>query len=91
MNKKQNETLIDAKSDIDKARNSISLILTKVQEVCNEIEAEYDELSEELQGEEEGSKLETEKTALDEALDALQGIDESFDDFDRAIETATEK
>ena len=90
MNKAQTEKLIDAKKDIDKARDMVSNILANTQKVFNEIEIEYDELSDEQKEEENGSKLDTEKEALQEAIDALQGVDEKFDELDSAINTAME-
>lgn len=88
MNKKQIEATNKIKTALDELRGKVGEELAKLQDVYNELEAEFDDMSEKSQEGEKGKKLEEQKDYLQEAIDAMDETDDQFSTADSALNSA---
>lgn len=88
MNKKQIEATNKIKTALDELRGKVGEELAKLQDVYNELEAEFDDMSEKSQEGDKGKKLEEQKDYLQEAIDAMDETDDQFSTADSALNSA---
>lgn len=90
MNNDKRKKLEAAQKRLDNLRGDVGTVLAVIQDVFNEVEETYENMSESAQSGERGQKLEASKDALQEAIDCLEEMDDKFGDADSNLTTAME-